>query len=87
MSHDLRDWLDGPALQPPPGQVPNFQDPWNLNSIGHFTNVICLLSTTFVVVLRLLAKVSSGKKFEIEDGMPTILFPSYGILITDGLVR
>ncbi|KAI2631476.1 hypothetical protein GGS26DRAFT_96313 [Hypomontagnella submonticulosa] len=93
MSHNFENRLDGPALQPPIGEVPNFQNPWNLNSIGHFTNAICLLSSTFVVVLRMLAKLSSGKKFEIEDALILAcmgtycgsIWCSYHIISTAGL--
>lgn len=59
--------LDGPSLAPPPGVVPNFEDPWNLNEISHMTNAICLLATIVAVLIRVYAKVVCSKRAHIED--------------------
>ncbi|KAI8963600.1 hypothetical protein F5Y11DRAFT_319273 [Daldinia sp. FL1419] len=65
----LDEALNGPAMQPPEGQVPNFTHPSNLNAIAHFTNIICLFSTFLVTVIRAYAKLSNGSKLEIEDAL------------------
>ncbi|OTB17638.1 hypothetical protein K445DRAFT_20107 [Daldinia sp. EC12] len=61
--------LQEPALTPPPGQIPNFRNPPNLNGIAHFTNAICLLLTILVSIIRVYAKLFSARKLEIEDGL------------------
>lgn len=59
--------LDGPALHPPPGEVSNFENPWNLNELSQITNAICLIATTVAVLIRIYAKVGCLKKVHIED--------------------
>ncbi|OTB05050.1 hypothetical protein M426DRAFT_261084 [Hypoxylon sp. CI-4A] len=66
--------LNGPALQPPPGQVPNFENPWNLNAVAQFTNAICLAAILLSVLIRGYAKLSSRKKIEIEDVLALAAF-------------
>jgi hypothetical protein len=59
--------FDGPALAPPPGVVPNFDDPPNKNYLGILANVVCLATTFVVVFLRAYAKIFCMKKVHIED--------------------
>ncbi|KAF2968179.1 hypothetical protein GQX73_g5381 [Xylaria multiplex] len=59
--------LNRPALTPPPGVVPNFDNPPNQNDAGIATNAICLFITLVVVVLRAYAKIVCVKKLHIED--------------------
>ncbi|KAI0538554.1 hypothetical protein GGR58DRAFT_501059 [Xylaria digitata] len=59
--------LNGPALMPPPGAVPNFDNPPNKNDVGIVTNAICLFVTLLVIVLRAYAKIVCVKKLRIED--------------------
>jgi hypothetical protein len=68
--------LNGPALRPPPGEVPNFEHAWNLNDVAEIANVICLVATTFAILVRAYAKAFCQKKMELEDGK----FPSTLIL-------
>ncbi|KAI1814154.1 hypothetical protein GGS20DRAFT_434774 [Poronia punctata] len=58
---------DDPALTPPPGVVPNFDDPPNKNYLGIFTNVICLILTITLVAARLYFKYFCVKKVHVED--------------------
>ncbi|KAI0122357.1 hypothetical protein F4814DRAFT_438417 [Daldinia grandis] len=60
--------LNGPALEPPEGHIPNFAHPANLNAVAQFTNALCLLSTIIVMLIRAYAKLSNRMKMEIEDG-------------------
>ncbi|KAI1133355.1 hypothetical protein F5Y10DRAFT_274254 [Nemania abortiva] len=64
---DLGALLDGPALQPPPGVVPNFDHPGNLNGVAELTNVLCLLVTVFAVFVRVYALCTCTKKVQLED--------------------
>ncbi|KAI6084203.1 hypothetical protein F4821DRAFT_271255 [Hypoxylon rubiginosum] len=59
--------LNGPALQPPLGILPNFEDPPNGNAITHFTIAICLVLTTAGFLLRTYSRIFRTGKFEIED--------------------
>ncbi|KAI1822462.1 hypothetical protein F4861DRAFT_550730 [Xylaria intraflava] len=59
--------LDGPALPPPPGVTPNFDNPPNESNIGILTNVVCLVTTGIVFGLRAYAKIFCVKKVQIED--------------------
>ncbi|KAI8631465.1 hypothetical protein F5Y19DRAFT_473138 [Xylariaceae sp. FL1651] len=59
--------LNGPALAPPPGIVPNFDNPPNQNHFGTLTNVMCLTTTVIVIGLRAYAKIFCVKQVHIED--------------------
>lgn len=68
MSQTLEDILNGPALQPPAGEVPNFVNPRNDNTVASLTYVLCVLATTLGLIIRAYAKFSGGKTIELEDG-------------------
>ncbi len=59
--------LNGPALPPPPGVVPNFDNPGRWNYWGILTNVLCLTITLAVIGLRAYVKIFCVKKPRIED--------------------
>ncbi|KAI1748253.1 hypothetical protein F4782DRAFT_534597 [Xylaria castorea] len=59
--------LDGPALRPPPNVVPDFEHPWNLNTIGLLTNALCLIATISACSIRAYAKLFCIRKIELED--------------------
>ncbi|KAI3325752.1 hypothetical protein HD806DRAFT_553010 [Xylariaceae sp. AK1471] len=59
--------LNGSALTPPPGVVPNFDHPPNENYLGILTNFICVITTLVVVLLRAYVKIFCMKKVQIED--------------------
>ncbi|KAI0096132.1 hypothetical protein GGR51DRAFT_567477 [Nemania sp. FL0031] len=69
--------LEGPALQPPPGVVPNFDHPWNLNTVGEVTNALCLIVTVLVVSIRVYAISVCTKKVELEDVFMVIALANY----------
>ncbi|KAI5919367.1 hypothetical protein F4810DRAFT_509792 [Camillea tinctor] len=59
--------LDGPAMLPPVGVMPVFDDPPNRNVIGYVTNGICIAALLAVVLIRGYAKLFCIRKVEIED--------------------
>ncbi|TGJ84619.1 hypothetical protein E0Z10_g4159 [Xylaria hypoxylon] len=63
----LEKLMDGPALTPPPGVVPNFDNPPNWNHWGILTNILCLFITLLVIGLRAYAKIICVRKLHIED--------------------
>ncbi|KAI1479679.1 hypothetical protein F4774DRAFT_381742 [Daldinia eschscholtzii] len=69
--------LNGPAMTPPHGHVPDFAHPANLNGVAQFTNAICLFSTLTVAVIRTYAKVSGRNKIEIEDVLAFVGIGTY----------
>ena len=56
-----------PALSPPPGIVPDFQDPFSLRPYYNLTASLSLLSTGFILVLRLYTKIVVVKQCRWED--------------------
>jgi len=59
--------LEGPALRPPTGVLPNFIDPPNQNTLGYSLLAGCATVCILVVGIRLYAKLIRVKKMDIED--------------------
>ncbi|KAI1272254.1 hypothetical protein F5Y07DRAFT_392111 [Xylaria sp. FL0933] len=79
--------LNGPALQPPPGVVPDFEHPWNLNSVGRVTNALCLTATILACSIRVYSKLFCSRKIQLEEVHATYLgciWCSYRIISTSG---
>ncbi|XXG96157.1 hypothetical protein Hte_002436 [Hypoxylon texense] len=72
--------LNGPALAPPDGVIPNFDNPPNKNYIAAAVVPICLAATTIAVLLRTYARIFCVKKVGIPDALMAIAFGCY---ITD----
>lgn len=60
--------LDGPAGPPPPGVVPNLENPPNKQSVGRGLLLTCLCLATVAVILRLYTKVIIMRQFRASDG-------------------
>ena len=56
-----------PALQPPPGVLPNFNDPYNTDSTINGTLGICIAISSIFVLLRLYTKLYIIRKYGWED--------------------
>ncbi|KAI1339863.1 hypothetical protein F5Y15DRAFT_71834 [Xylariaceae sp. FL0016] len=69
--------LEGPALQPPLGVVPDFDSPPNRNDLAQATNALCLIATSVVVLIRAYAKLACVKKVEIEDFLALVALSTY----------
>ena len=48
--------LNGPALAPPPGVIPNFIDPPNLDRTGTVVQLITLIVSTLAIIMRIYTK-------------------------------
>ncbi|KAJ3566290.1 hypothetical protein NPX13_g7188 [Xylaria arbuscula] len=70
--HNLPDYiqeviLNGPALAPPDGVIPNLVDRPNQNALGLAVVTICLSISTFAILLAAYAKLYGKKPFHYED--------------------
>ncbi|KAI0548084.1 hypothetical protein F4679DRAFT_332166 [Xylaria curta] len=63
--------LNGPALAPPDGVVPNFTNPPNQNALGIAVISICLVLATAGGLLRAYSRVIVSRKLRIEDSPPS----------------
>ncbi|KAH9908494.1 hypothetical protein F4778DRAFT_717402 [Xylariomycetidae sp. FL2044] len=70
--------LNGPALAPPPGVLPNLTNPPNQNDIGLAVSIICLAVATTAITLAAYAKIRCMKKVELED---YLVFSGYGLTV------
>lgn len=62
-------FLNGPALAPPPGVVPNFTNPPNRLRLCVGVTVITITVSVIVVFLRLYTRIFRVKKMRLEDCM------------------
>ncbi|KAH8732138.1 hypothetical protein GQ44DRAFT_735788 [Phaeosphaeriaceae sp. PMI808] len=60
-------FLDGPALKPPLGVVPNFDNPPNGNALCYSVLLLSICVSTIVVLMRAWARISCAKKYRVED--------------------
>lgn len=61
--------LDEPALLPPGGEVANFVDPPNLNTLVISVTIVCMVLVTVLLLLRLISRVFVRRKIALGDGM------------------
>lgn len=59
--------LNGPALKPPPGEIPDFENGWNNNEIARITNALCLLAVIAATLVRVYVRAFCMKKIQVED--------------------
>ncbi|KAI0965589.1 hypothetical protein F4678DRAFT_485233 [Xylaria arbuscula] len=71
--------LNGPALTPPPGVEPNFDDSQRWKSFGIlFANTIIMAGILVLILFRVYTKILCLKKVHIEDYLILPAFLSYG---------
>ncbi|KAF3021943.1 hypothetical protein E8E14_008908 [Neopestalotiopsis sp. 37M] len=72
-------FLDGPALTPPNGIIPNFDNPPNgsQNRMSAAVISVCLAVMIIVVAIRAYVKIFCVKKFHIEDLVLGTAFGTY----------
>ncbi|CAD6593760.1 MAG: hypothetical protein ASARMPRED_007916 [Alectoria sarmentosa] len=63
----LQTLLEGPAMSPPAGTIPNFHDPPNLDAFVALTIALCVTFGTLAVVLRMYTKVFILRALAWED--------------------
>lgn len=56
-----------PGLTPPPGIIPNFQDPFSLQPYTAVDIALCIILGTLLVAARMFTKIWVVKKFLWED--------------------
>lgn len=59
--------LEGPAVAPPNGTLPNFDNPSNNNALAHGILALCLALTTVMFLLRLYARFVLIRRAHHED--------------------
>lgn len=59
--------MNGPALTPPAGVTPNFQNPPNQNTMARAVTGVCLAVAALLVGLRVYVKVFCTKRCRLED--------------------
>ena len=59
--------LNGPALPPPNGVEPNFENPSNLNTACYAIILSCLVATATVLCLRLYTRALIIRKVTLDD--------------------
>lgn len=59
--------LEGPAIRPPKGVVPDFDNPPNQRIVGWIIVPLCSAISSIAMALRLYSRVVVLKKFMIED--------------------
>ena len=60
--------LNGPGLPPPPGIIPNFENPPNQTVIAHASLVLCIVACVIFICMAVYAKVVRQKTVRLEDG-------------------
>ncbi|XDG05671.1 hypothetical protein ABKA04_005286 [Annulohypoxylon sp. FPYF3050] len=81
---ELEQLLNGPALAPPDGVIPNFDDKDNKNYIAQAVVPLCLVLTSIAVFLRVWSRIFYIKKVELTDALMTIAFGCYIVNIYIG---
>ncbi|KAK0610183.1 hypothetical protein B0T17DRAFT_500892 [Bombardia bombarda] len=66
-----------PALDPPAGEVPDFDSPPNRNDIGIIVSVVCVTLTTLMVLARGYFRIVAMKKVAIQDFLALSSFGCY----------
>lgn len=59
--------MDGPAMAPPDGVVPNFFDPPNKNAAALALGIICVSVLSMVVLCRIYVRSLVVKTIQLED--------------------
>ena len=59
--------LDGPSLEPPPGIIPNFDNPPSNNPLAYTVLTLCLVFAVFAASVRGYAKLFCTRQLRIED--------------------
>ncbi|KAK7754815.1 hypothetical protein SLS62_003129 [Diatrype stigma] len=71
-------YLDSPAMEPPPGEVQDLDNPPNKNDVVIAVYTVCIVIVSVFVALRIYAKFVFLKAPRIQD---YLLIPTYGVFI------
>ncbi|KAJ4288366.1 hypothetical protein N0V90_011600 [Kalmusia sp. IMI 367209] len=70
--------LEGPAIPPPLGVLPNFEHPPNRRALGWAITILCTSLSTFAVLLRMYSRIVCAKRVGIEDYLAVGALAVYG---------
>ncbi|KAI0388599.1 hypothetical protein F5Y17DRAFT_452214 [Xylariaceae sp. FL0594] len=84
---DLIRTLNGPALQPPEGVVPNFDHPQNENEAALAGLLVCILLATIFLFLRLYVVLVKTKQSRLGDYFMLLAYAFYLVVCSGSLVR
>lgn len=73
----LQALLNGPALKPPPGVVPNFIDPPNLYDTAIAVQIVTLVLSTVAVAMRIYTKVRIIHQMAAADCRSFLFFAGF----------
>ncbi|XXG97442.1 hypothetical protein Hte_003743 [Hypoxylon texense] len=74
---DFNDMLGSPALDPPNGVSPNFEDRPNRNNVAYAALVVCVTLSSMFALLRVYARVIYLKKVHIADLVGLLALGTY----------
>ncbi|RYP70116.1 hypothetical protein DL771_005628 [Monosporascus sp. 5C6A] len=73
----MNEILEGPALTPPPGVVPDFENPGGSNSLGYGLVILSAILATITILLRVATRYSM-RKVHIEDAFLLAAYDLFG---------
>ncbi|KAI1425929.1 hypothetical protein F5Y12DRAFT_713809 [Xylaria sp. FL1777] len=68
---------EAPAATPPPGVIPNYDNPPNDNGLATAVIIASIAITTFAVIIRFYAKVFCMRRVRLEDYLGLLSFPFF----------
>ncbi|KAK8162013.1 hypothetical protein IWX90DRAFT_515640 [Phyllosticta citrichinensis] len=74
---DIENFLRQPALAPPDGVTPDFDNPPNENALAWFVTIFCMVVATTFFLLRAYGRLFVEKKFGIEEAMMICAYGAY----------
>lgn len=78
--------LNAPALPPPDGITPNFDNPPNANDLAWGVLMACAAISTICVILRFYGRVFLLRKVQAEESMFELVHPVFKLFsLTSGL--
>jgi hypothetical protein len=77
--------LDGPALEPPKGVIPEFDNPSNKNDVAFAIITTSLVLSSAVMLTRVYSMAFVARKVHIEDGRPLYPYRGSPLGLTDTL--
>ncbi|KAJ2992348.1 hypothetical protein NUW58_g2196 [Xylaria curta] len=84
---DLMKALEGPALIPPEGTVPNFNNPPNLNHVAVTALVVCLVLASAFLLVRVYVKLFKIKRLCVGDYLIVLAYICYLVAVSGSLLR
>ncbi|EQB58540.1 hypothetical protein CGLO_01210 [Colletotrichum gloeosporioides Cg-14] len=76
-SDELEDLLASPALEPPEGVTPNFDNPPNQNGLAWAVTTACMVIATLCLFVRCYARLWIEKKVRIEEVLMILAYGAY----------